>query len=145
MTRSEMQAWLMSQGWVLGKRLGSGASRRVYMIRRKGTSCWTHVAKLDTSGYWANVTEWSVWREIQWVPEHRNWFAPCEAISSCGAVLIQQRCDPWHDRCMSRTFGRAVHKAYPWLMDLHEHNVGFLGGSMVVFDYASVSYMAIAK
>lgn len=75
---------------VIGKKLGSGASREVYEWRPDPKL----VVKVELNKFdWSNIKEWDVWAAIEHT-KLAQWFAPCAEIAGNGAVMLQYRTQP---------------------------------------------------
>lgn len=107
---------------LLGTRLGSGTTRRVYINDLNPLQ----VVKIDMSPDFNNVMEWKIWHELKDTGLGK-YLAPCDAISPSGDILIQRRTKP------------AV-KFPDWMptifCDFKLTNYGMLDGNFVCHDYA---------
>lgn len=108
---------------ICGEYLGSGIGRQVYVCAINPKL----VIKFEsTSHSFQNVKEWEVWQAVSEVEHVKRWFAPCEMISPCGAVLIQRRtteCYNFPERMPA------------FLCDFKSENYGILDGRLVCHDY----------
>lgn len=115
---------------LLGDKIGEGMSRAVYSMAFNPDL----VVKLeDKSESFQNIQEWEVWK---WAQDSKwaRWFAPCEAISPCGCVLVQRRASIF-------TASDRLPTELPSLFsDLKPGNFGRIGGKVVAVDYA-LSYL----
>jgi hypothetical protein len=116
----------------LGKLLGKGVSRKVYLCRQDTE----HVLKVeDVQGWFQNVLEWEIWNEVK----HTKWakyFAPCISISDNGQILIQQR---------TRPIEKSLKLRLPdFFSDLKLDNIGLLDGKPVVHDYGISTFLGSA-
>lgn len=107
----------------LGEKLGSGIARQVYAHGFDDRK----VIKVEVgAGSFQNIEEWNTWKEIQ----HTKWakyFAPCEAISACGTILIQRRTKPLTNK---------PKVLLPdFLCDFKVQNYGKIGSQVVCHDY----------
>lgn len=111
--------WLLCDS---SQKLGSGAFRTVYGSEVLPNS----VIKVEEGAQsFQNVVEWETWKRVKDTPLEK-WFAPCEKISACGAVLIMARTSP--------------PSKYPALVpafftDLKRKNFGVYKGRFVCHDY----------
>lgn len=74
---------------MLGAELGSGISRRVFILKHGADNL---VAKVEKDGF-QNVHEWNVWNRVEGTA-FAKWFAPAKALSPDGRVLIMERTIP---------------------------------------------------
>jgi len=119
--------WGEAKAILCGDKLGEGTTRRVYVCRLNEQ----YVVKVEPRGTaFQNVEEWKAW---WWACGHqkRHWLAPCEFISPCGLILIQQRVTPLRRGEHPRTIPA-------WLADLKKENFGMLDGKVVACDYGTV-------
>ncbi len=70
--------------------IGFGMSREVFNSPLF-PDCVVKVEDGDKS--FQNVIEWNTWLRVKGT-KHSKWFAPCVAISPCGAVLLQKKTLP---------------------------------------------------
>ena len=114
---------------MLGDRLGRGVHRTVFAHGQDATL----VVKVENeAGSFANPQEWETWERIRQT-NHARWFAPCVAISGCGAALIQKRTRP-----ISLDALRAELPRVPaFFTDLKVQNWGRLDGRIICHDYAN--------
>jgi len=76
---------------MVGKRLGVGVYRKVYVNRFDPTT----VIKIEENGKgFCNVKEWEVWEAFIDTAPTKKFLAPCRFISPCGTILIQDRTWP---------------------------------------------------
>lgn len=112
--------------FMLGNKLGHGASREVYALGIDGSK----VIKYEyVCGKFDNAHEWGIWSELcdtQWA----RWLAPCRNISPCGTFLIQDRTAPL------REFPKGF-KIPSFMADAKPENFGMLGGRIVAHDYGN--------
>ena len=112
----------------VGEYLGGGVSRRVWALVDNPYE----VIKVEYAKSFCNMLEWTVWQEIQAVPEAAVWFAPCVRIDSWGMALIQKRTKPFES---AEDFYAAAPEL-PWFFDdAHWANFGLLDGRVVCHDY----------
>lgn len=113
----------------LGKRLGNGIDREVYVFELDHT----RVVKIEntTSDRFQNVREWLTWQGAKEAKNLARWLAPCYHISDSGSFLIMERTTP-----VTR---RDVPKRVPkFLGDLKYTNWGRLAdGRVVCHDYGT--------
>ena len=111
----------------LGKRIGFGSARSVYEHRFDKTL----VIKVETAcKSFQNVEEWEVWEIAQNDKKLKNWFAPCVAISDCGAILLQKKTVPAY----RKDYPKEIPKCFG---DLKYDNFGMLDGRFVCNDYGT--------
>lgn len=114
-------------GLMLGRRLGVGVGRRVYVCRLDQR----FVVKIESrGGSFQNQLEWETWEALKGTTRER-WLAPCLDISGSGSVLLQRRTQA------------ARASDYPTRMpvfigDYKRANFGMLDGKFVCHDYASL-------
>ena len=115
-------------GLLLGKKIGRGMGRAVYICRLDPR----FVVKVESAGNaFQNVVEWETWKMVEGESEAR-WFAPCCAISGAGSVLVQRRTSPASDT--------EYPKRMPiFLGDYKRENFGMLDGRLVCHDYGLLS------
>ena len=114
---------------VLGKKLGEGAFRAVYVHRQNDNL----VVKVEGgSGRFCNIIEWETWKQIQYAPLAK-WFAPCVDISPCGSILLMKRVKPARLSEMPKQIPSVF-------TDLKVENWGMLEGKPVCCDYGSLIY-----
>lgn len=118
----------------LGKRLGGGMSRQVYLCRQDHTA----VIKVEAqSGRFQNVLEWEVWQTVK-ETKLKKYFAPCIAISDCGTILIQKRADPLRKEEYPK-------KIPVFFGDTKYQNFGKIGKQFVCIDYGTAHIPALNK
>jgi hypothetical protein len=113
-------------GSALGKRLGDGVGRKVFVYDLNPK----FVIKVEESGF-QNVVEHEIWRAVKettWA----KWFAPVRHISGLGSILLMERTLP------------APRSRYPdrvpkFLGDLKYSNFGLLQGRLVCHDYGTLT------
>ncbi len=117
----------------VGKKIGSGASRRVYELKNEPNS----VLKVEYTGKsFHNQTEWLIWQEIKDWPI-ADWFAKCIDIDGYGNTLIQVRTKPFECEkdflaAVARTRGGVIPKVFA---DIHYGNFGLVDGVVACHDY----------
>ncbi len=112
---------------LVGERLGSGATRRVYAMRHNPEL----VIKFEfASREFCNVAEWDVWQNAK-NTANAKWFAPCVDIDVWGGVLIMRRTQP----ITEEEFRAEVKKVPEFMGDTHWANFGRLDGKIVCHDY----------
>jgi hypothetical protein len=111
--------------WMLvDERLGGGMSRSVWSSKVLPDM----VVKVeDAAEHFQNVVEWETWQRVKGTAYER-WFAPCEAISPCGAVLLMARTKP---------AARYPDKMPAFLCDFKRTNYGVYKGRVVCHDYGT--------
>lgn len=110
---------------LLGDKLGEGTARKVFAMAFNPDL----VVKLETRAQsFQNVLEWEVWEDAQNHGKWSRWFAPCQAISPCGLVLIQKRARPLPE-------GYRPPRLPSFLCDLKPSNFGMIGKQVVAIDY----------
>jgi len=78
-----------------GERLGSGASRAVYMLelpshfRKRGDKYVVKMSTLGSHGIDQNIDEYNTWYEVKYT-EYAKWFAPVVAGTEDGRIIIQK-------------------------------------------------------
>lgn len=108
----------------VGEKLGNGIARDVYAHAYDPDL----VIKFEASKRsFSNVVEWELWNRVQDTAAAK-WFAPCEYISPCGAILIQKRTKPVSHSELPK---RIPH----FFTDLKAPNWGRLGDRIVCHDY----------
>lgn len=113
---------------ICGRELGFGEGRTVYECDIRPDL----VIKIETPSHsFQNQGEWRFWNDWRHDADMRTWLAPCEAISPCGTVLLQQRTQP------------IPREHYPkrlpqFLTDTKRSNFGLLEGRIVCHDYGLV-------
>jgi len=110
-----------------GDLIGEGIARRVYQHALDPNL----VVKIeDRARSFQNVFEWQVWDRVREAKGIAAWFAPCEAISPCGAILIQRR---------TAAARESEHPARvpTFFTDLKRSNWGLIGKRLVCHDYGS--------
>lgn len=118
---------------VVGRSLGSGASRRVYELLYDKTL----VMKVEHTGKtFHNQTEWLIWECVREWPIS-DWFAPCVDIDGYGNVLIMKRTEPFESEkdfkaAITRTRGGVIPKVFD---DIHYGNFGLYDGRVTCHDY----------
>jgi hypothetical protein len=118
---------------LLGKKIGRGIHRHVFNCRIDPTL----VVKIEPNAQsFSNVAEWQNWNELSEMPDYNRWLAPCVAISSNGAVLLQKRAKPLH--------GALPEKLPSWIMDIKRENFGMYEGRIVLCDYPTI-YSSLSK
>lgn len=133
------------KGMLLGPFLGEGLSREVYECRTN-PSWVVKVAKEDSGPYPSptqNCIEYEVWESYENDKVVSKYLAPCEMISNCGLVLVQDR---------TKTVSEKEFKAFlkknkipAFLTDLKIENWGWLGDRIVAHDYGFISMEANLK
>lgn len=113
---------------VRGDLLGEGTGRKVYVCKLNSH----YVVKVEEGGgSFQNVAEWDHWGWVQTVPAIARWLAPCEFISSSGAILIQRRVEPVRRAELPK-------RIPAFLTDIKLENFGMLEGRVVCFDYGTM-------
>ncbi|MCR6656627.1 MAG: hypothetical protein NVV63_12635 [Opitutus sp.] len=113
----------------VGQPLGSGCHRSVFAHGQDSSL----VVKLESGcGTFANPQEWEVWQRVCDTAFAR-WFAPCLAISGCGAALIQRRTTP----VPIETLEAELPSVPAFFTDLKVGNWGRLDGRLVCHDYGN--------
>lgn len=129
---------------MLGKKIGKGTSRSVYVLNDPYSWAIEHkggpfsreetdrrspfVVKVEKpGGSHQNHAEWLIWSHVETTPLAK-WLAPCISISPCGLYLIQARVDPL------RTKEIPTHLP-AFLQDVTRDNLGWLDGRIVCCDY----------
>jgi hypothetical protein len=107
--------------------IGEGCSRKVFVCKLDQTL----VLKLETASYsFNNIREWELWEDVRHDKDASRWLAPCVAISSCGAMMLQKR-------TKIATKKRYPKKVPQWMTDLKYQNWGLLDGKIVCHDYGN--------
>jgi hypothetical protein len=120
-------------GLLVGKSIGSGASRRVYELEHRKDA----VIKVEHTGRtFHNQTEWLVWQDVKDTPV-ADWFVKCLDIDSVGNVLLQARTEPFNcDKdfraALQSTRGGVLPKFFD---DIHYGNFGMYNGRVACHDY----------
>lgn len=111
--------------FLLGKQLGEGIHRRVFLYRPDRML----VMKVATECPNINVLEQEIWNSISEAPQLSKWFAPVISISECGIYMLQRRVfhkpKAEYPRMVPSFFG-----------DLKYGNFGWIGDQFVCVDYA---------
>lgn len=106
--------------------IGSGMSRIVYRCNIRDDL----VIKVEhEAGQFQNIIEWETWCAVS-DTEFVRWFAPCEAISACGTILLQKRTKPAADRDY-------LEKMPSFLCDFKKTNYGIYDRKLVCHDYGT--------
>lgn len=114
----------------LGNVLGSGVAREVYECAHDPQ----FVVKMENVAQsFQNVAEWYVWFDIK-DTKWKKWFAPCQRISPCGTVLIQEKTEP---------IDVLPKKVPSFFTDLKRDNWGLLDGQPVCHDYGTMKLINI--
>lgn len=121
-------------GLFLGKKLGAGMSRTVYLCR-EDVECVIKV-EAGTQSF-QNIMEWEFWQSVK-TTKFKKWFAPCVAISACGTILIQKRADPIHKDQYPK-------KIPAFFSDRKFSNFGKIGKQFVCVDYGTAHILAVNK
>jgi hypothetical protein len=109
---------------VCSEQIGSGMQRRVFRSALFPES----VFKIEENAKsFQNIIEWETWSRIKYTP-HARWFAPCEEISACGAVLKMARTSP----ALPEKFPARVPAFFT---DLKRENFGLYKNRLVAHDY----------
>lgn len=114
------------RGLFLGRKLGSGMSRKVYQCRQ---DCEAVVKIEIRGGMFQNIREWEAWSQLQYSPRGK-WLAPCIAISPCGTILLQRKIIPLRMK-------EAPKKMPSFLNDFKLENYGIYNGRVVCCDYGT--------
>ena len=113
---------------ICGEEIGSGIGRTVYECTIRPDL----VVKIETpAGSFQNVLEWEFWRAWEFDKGMKRWLAPCEAISQCGTILLQQRTTPIPQ-------ARLPAKMPKFLTDTKISNFGLWKNRVVCHDYGMV-------
>lgn len=117
---------------LIGKWLGTGSARRVYVLAQDRTK----VIKFETKAQsFQNVQEWELWKSVSGT-KWEEYFAPCYDISISGSALIQARTMPTEKRP----------KWIPEFMnDVQLSNFGRYKGRIVFHDYGYHNTNWLAK
>lgn len=114
-----------------GELLGKGIHRAVYACAiRPDLVVKVELESPDGSRNFANVHEFSFWRDYGEIDKIKQWLAPCEMLSADGRILLQKRVTPVHD---TKLFPA---KLPSFLTDTKLSNYGMLDGRLVCADYA---------
>lgn len=121
----------------LGRRLGEGVGRRVYLCETDATK----VVKIEGDAYsYQNQHEHHVWQQLQGT-EWAKYLAPVHGISHSGAVLLMERVLPLRGMHTDKFAGKVKALKNVWLprflTDLKRENYGWLNGRIVACDYGS--------
>lgn len=111
---------------LIGKKLGSGCYRDVYLCRLD-SSLVVKVEREEKEFH--NIKEWNIWDELKY-SDIKKWFAECIDISNDGKILIQKRV----------YFGRKedLPKKIPtFFTDIQPANFGFIKKQLTCCDYGS--------
>lgn len=119
--------------FLLGKRIGKGAYRRVYRVAHDEDV----VLKLEyCDNEFCNVIEWKVWNAVKDTPLE-EWFAPCMDIDLMGVALIQKKTVPFESDRQFKDHVEKFHngKLPSFFDDVHYGNFGIRHGRLVCHDY----------
>ena len=112
---------------VLGEKIGTGSTRNVYEWLPDPTM----VVKYEGAGdAFANVLEFKIWEDLQYVKHAKSWLAPCFKLSANGVWMLQARTET-----PSSSF-KWPNRIPRWLTDCKKQNFGLLKGKLVCHDYA---------
>lgn len=123
------QVTLDFHNMILGKRLGGGLSREVFVFAFNPR----YVVKIEAQSNFQNVTEYMIWEAVM-NTEWARWFAPVKRISPLGTALIMRRATPVND--VPARAKDSFPKLLPdFLADTRDVNWGWLNGCWVMVDY----------
>lgn len=115
--------------FILGKRLGDGLSREVFVFAYDPR----YVVKVEEKSNFQNVTEYMIWEAVM-NTEWAKWFAPVKSISPLGTTLIMRRAIQADDAPAKAKV--IFPKMLPdFLADSRMCNWGWLDGRWVMVDY----------
>lgn len=118
---------------MLGKFLGSGVGREVYVFRPDPT----FVIKFETGNQsFQNIREWDLWNDLAEQPKLRKWLAPINSISPSGDILMQRRTTPMRKNELPK-------RVPAFATDLKIQNWGLLDGQPVMHDYGFIRQEAL--
>lgn len=110
---------------VTGKVLGEGIGRVVYEFKLRPEL----VMKIEAGSHsFQNILEWETWSNVREMKSVAKWFAPCEAISPCGTILLMRRTSPVSIKELPKSLPE-------FLTDCKVDNYGDLDGRLVCHDY----------
>lgn len=121
---------------VLGKELGVGYTRRVYVNKLNPFQVIKY--EDDPTKLGQNTMEYQIWNRAQNEPNVKKWLAPCFHISPGGKYLVQARVKPVRMQDMPR-------KVPAWMGDLKISNFGRYKGRIVCCDYGILIGMLLAQ
>jgi hypothetical protein len=122
---------------VLGKELGCGVSRRVYVNNLNRDQVIKY--EDDPTQRHQNVMEWRIWDIAKDFPALKRWLAPCFHISPDGKYLVQAR-------VKILTLDDKLPETLPaWMTDLKVQNFGRYKGRIVACDYGTMLAMWISE
>ena len=106
-----------------GNVLGKGVTRTVYANNLDDD---TVIKVEDNARSFQNIAEWQVRQSVKYADFHKDWFAPCHAISPCGLILIQGR---------TREPNKYPEKIPSYFTELKRDNYGVYKNRFVAHDY----------
>lgn len=110
-----------------GDMIGRGIARSVYRM----VGNYEYVVKVEgAGGSFQNIAEWEAWTWLSGGP-YQKWLAPCERVSTCGAILIQRFAHPVARKHLPD-------KIPSILTDIKQENFGMIDGRVVCFDYGTI-------
>ena len=107
--------------------IARGAARQVFASKLDPSSVWKVE---DGARSFQNVNEWEFWNHVKDGPL-AEWLAPCEAISSTGAILLQKRTRPV-------SISELPDKIPAAFTDLKVTNWGMFDNRIVCHDYGKL-------
>ena len=114
--------------FLCGTKLGKGIHRDVYIYNPDPS----YVIKLERDDTEANITEYLVWKEVQYFEGNqawvKDWLAPVLYCSANGRVLVQKRTYWKHTQ-------DPPDKVPEFLTDIKPSNFGWIGKKFVCHDY----------
>ena len=115
--------------FVLGKRLGGGMSREVFLNRADNNT----VIKVENyADHKQNVMEWLVWNQFQNVKGIGKWLCPCHSMSHSGTFLVMERARDLEPHEMPK-------RVPSFISDVKLENFGMLNGKVVLRDYGTIT------
>ena len=120
-----------------GEKIGSGLYREVFVLK-ENPSFVVKVERDQSTGQFANVTEWRNYidnREWKWFAKY---LASCEFISASGRILIQRRLE-------HRDKKEYPKKIPAMFTDTKYKNFGWIGNQFVCCDYSFIPFYIVRK
>lgn len=112
----------------IGKHLGSGHSRDVYLNLDDPETVIKHEPNPMATNF-SNVKEWTIWTELKQDEERSIYFCPCGAISQDGRFMLMKRAQPIPDIITATVLPKDIN-------DINRKNIGVYHGRIVLIDYA---------
>lgn len=115
--------------FVCGDLIGQGCYRDVFEYNLDDKFVVKICRENDASD---NYVEWRIWNSVKYTTDGtKDWFAPCEWISTNGRVLLQRRTQP-----LSTKEKLIPEKIPAYFTDVKAANFGWIGNKLVAHDYS---------